>query len=65
MYKEKFSELINDTDLYLEYVWRPRRTTMEVLTDFANVLEFSINDLFDMFPQMKPRQFSIASDTRG
>ena len=61
MYREKLSELITDYDLYLEYVWKPRRTTVEVLADFTTVLQFSINDLFDIFPPMKPRQFSVAS----
>ena len=61
MYRDKLAELVADFDLYLEYVWKPRRTTMEVLADFAPVLQFSIDDLFDIFPPMKPRQFSIAS----
>lgn len=61
MYQEKLLELVSDHDLYLEYVWRPKRTTMEVLSDFEHALELGLNDLFDLFPLVRPRQFSIAS----
>lgn len=64
LYQEKLLELVSDYDLYLEYVWRPKRTTLEVLSDFEHALALGLNDLFDIFPLVRPRQFSIASAPR-
>ena len=60
-YTEKLMELAQDYDLYEDYVTKPRRTTHEVLLDFKNFLNPSFLDLFEIFPIIKPRYFSIAS----
>ncbi|KAJ3396112.1 NADPH-dependent diflavin oxidoreductase 1 [Lobulomyces angularis] len=43
------------------YCFRVKRTTFEVLQDFHSVKEFPIDYIFDLFPTIKPRSFSIAS----
>lgn len=47
-------------DSYLDYVWRPKRRPVEVLEDFRSV-KLSVDLVFDLFPWIKPRSFSIAS----
>lgn len=42
------------------YCMRPKRTIAEVLFDFKPV-EIPFDYLLDLFPQLKPRSFSIAS----
>ncbi len=49
-------------DLY-EYVTRTRRTILEVLAEFQG-LQIPLNYIFDVFPIMRPRQFSIASSSK-
>ncbi|KAF5341537.1 hypothetical protein D9758_012557 [Tetrapyrgos nigripes] len=49
-------------DLY-EYCFRPRRTIIEVLSDFRNV-KIPKDYIFDVFPFLRPRQFSIASSIK-
>jgi sulfite reductase alpha subunit-like flavoprotein len=46
-------------DLY-DYSSRVRRTIVEVLDDFKH-LKIPINYIFDIFPPLRPREFSIAS----
>lgn len=63
--KEKFVEFTTaegQQDLY-EYCNRPRRNILEVLYDFsANTTKhLPLEYLFDLFPVIKPRAFSIAS----
>lgn len=61
MYSKKLKELGTDLDLYNLYVWRPKRTILEVLKDFSPVLSFTVSDLFDIFTVIQARHFSIAS----
>jgi len=67
--KEKFIEFTTaegQQDLY-EYCNRPRRNMLEVLEDFqlhaAPYIPFEY--LFDLFPPIKPRAFSIASSPKA
>lgn len=59
---EKLQELVHDLDLYLDYVWRPKRSTLDVLDDFIDYAQEAIglDDLFDFFFSIQPRQFSLA-----
>ncbi|XP_041098613.1 NADPH-dependent diflavin oxidoreductase 1 isoform X2 [Polyodon spathula] len=44
------------------YCTRPRRTALEVLSDFPHTTAaLSVEYLLDLFPEIKPRSFSIAS----
>lgn len=51
-------------DSFLDYVWRPKRRPAEILRDFGS-LKVPLDCLFDLFPWIKPRSFSIASYTPG
>jgi sulfite reductase alpha subunit-like flavoprotein len=46
-----------------EYVQRPRRTILEVLLDFRHT-KVPKEYIFDLFPLMRPREFSIASSIK-
>ena len=46
-----------------EYVQRPRRTILEVLLDFRHA-KVPKEYIFDLFPLMRPREFSIASSVK-
>ena len=46
-------------ELY-EYCYRVRRTILEVLSEFRHV-QVPKDYVFDMFPPLRPREFSIAS----
>ena len=46
-----------------EYVQRPRRTILEVLLDFRHT-RVPKEYIFDLFPLMRPREFSIASSIK-
>lgn len=46
-----------------EYVQRPRRTILEVLLDFRHA-KVPKEYIFDLFPLMRPREFSIASSIK-
>uniref|UniRef100_A0A671QA07 NADPH-dependent diflavin oxidoreductase 1 n=1 Tax=Sinocyclocheilus anshuiensis TaxID=1608454 RepID=A0A671QA07_9TELE len=49
-------------DALHSYCNRPRRTALEVLADFPHTAaELSIDCLLDLFPDIQPRSFSIAS----
>ncbi|KAG9354602.1 hypothetical protein JZ751_001315 [Albula glossodonta] len=62
--KEKlreFSSAKGQEDLY-SYCNRPRRTALEVLADFPHTTaELTVDYLLDLFPEIQPRSFSIAS----
>lgn len=47
-------------DEYFDYATRPRRSIVEVLQEF-NTLKIPWQEIIDIFPIMRPRQFSIAS----
>ena len=63
--QEKFIEFTTfdgQQDLF-DYCNRPRRNTLEVLYDFSlhTVPNIPFEYLFDLFPIIKPRSFSIAN----
>ncbi|RVE65475.1 hypothetical protein OJAV_G00116890 [Oryzias javanicus] len=48
------------------YCNRPRRTALEVLTDFPHTTaELKVDYLLDLFPEIQPRSFSIASSLKA
>ncbi len=62
LHKERLQELVQPEfldDLY-NYCYRPRRTFVEILQDFASV-RIPLTYLLDVFPLMKFREFSISS----
>ena len=63
--KEKFIEFttIEGQQELFNYCNRPRRNSLEVLSDFSlhTVPNIPFEYLFDLFPVMKPRSFSIAN----
>lgn len=62
LYREKLLDLASDTDdAYFEYVARPRRSTLECLADFQASIRLHLDDLFDVFPRINPRSFSVAN----
>lgn len=59
---EKLLEIANqDHDLYLDYCVRPKRSPLEVLDDFMSVQCMPMQLVFELFPLIRPRSFSIAS----
>jgi sulfite reductase alpha subunit-like flavoprotein len=68
-YREKLMELSStsaDDDIYGEYVWRPRRTAAEVLADFSmGLAPVPVDWIFDMFPPLRAREYSISSSSRA
>ncbi|CAJ0591291.1 unnamed protein product [Cylicocyclus nassatus] len=63
--KEKLLEFITPENLdhFLDYTTRMRRTTAEVLRDFpATSANIPPERLFDLFVNIRPRAFSIASE---
>ncbi|KAG6455741.1 NADPH-dependent diflavin oxidoreductase 1 [Manduca sexta] len=62
--KEKCLELSSPEgqEEWLNYCRRPKRTALEVLHDFhKSASKLTIEILFELFPTIKPRSFSIAS----
>ncbi|KAF9265084.1 riboflavin synthase domain-like protein [Marasmius fiardii PR-910] len=62
---ERLDELLAESgadDLY-EYCYQVRRTIREVLTEFRGV-RIPMEYVFDVFPPLRPRQFSIASSVK-
>ncbi|OCB88873.1 riboflavin synthase domain-like protein [Sanghuangporus baumii] len=64
MEKEKLSEFCTTqgADELYEYVTRVRRTICEVIAEFRS-LKIPKEYIFDLFPLLRPRQFSIASSS--
>lgn len=61
MHLEKLKEIATDEDAYLDYVYRPKRSIVEVLADFQLTLQLPVERVFDIFSRIKPRMFSIAN----
>ncbi|KAG5459526.1 MAG: hypothetical protein BJ554DRAFT_62 [Olpidium bornovanus] len=63
--REKLQEFASTEgqEVLQEYCYLQKRTPLEVLRDFPNTRP-PPEYCFDLFPEMKPRQFSIASDRR-
>ena len=67
--KEKFIEFTTtegQQDLF-DYCNRPRRNSLEVLNDFSihTVPNIPLEYIFDIFPIIKPRSFSIANSLKA
>ncbi|KAF7330350.1 NADPH-dependent diflavin oxidoreductase 1 [Mycena venus] len=63
--REKLEEFLSREgadDLY-DYCYRVRRTIREVLAEFRHV-KIPMEYIFDVFPPLRPRQFSIASSAK-
>ena len=60
--KNRLAEFANPeyTDELFDYTTRPRRSILEVLQEF-HAVKVPWEWLFDVFPPLRPRQFSIAS----
>jgi sulfite reductase alpha subunit-like flavoprotein len=55
----EFTSPEGQEDLY-DYCYRARRTAFEILTDFRSV-RIPLKYLLDLFPMMRPRDFSISN----
>lgn len=64
MHQEKLLELSKDEGEYLDYVWRPKRSILEIIKDFQPTLKIGIDRILQVFQPIKPRQFSIANDVK-
>ncbi|KAM9734721.1 NADPH-dependent diflavin oxidoreductase 1 [Menidia menidia] len=61
----EFSSAAGQDDLH-GYCNRPRRTALEVLGDFPHTTaELHVDYLLDLFPEIQPRSFSIASSLKA
>lgn len=61
----EFSSAAGQDELH-SYCNRPRRTALEVLADFPHTAaELSADYLLDLFPEIQPRSFSIASSLKA
>ncbi|XP_072310185.1 NADPH-dependent diflavin oxidoreductase 1 [Eucyclogobius newberryi] len=61
----EFSSAAGQGDLHA-YCTRPRRTALEVLSDFPRTTaEVKVDYLLDLFPEIQPRSFSIASSLKA
>ncbi|ODQ54393.1 NADPH-dependent FMN and FAD containing oxidoreductase-like protein [Saitoella complicata NRRL Y-17804] len=69
MHAEKLTEFCgttsdNQEDLW-DYTTRPRRNILEVLADFKETLSIPVEYVLDLFPMLKPRQYSLASSLKA
>ncbi|KAE9385814.1 riboflavin synthase domain-like protein [Gymnopus androsaceus JB14] len=62
--KERLDEFLSAdlADELYDYCYRVRRTIQEVLSEFRNA-QIPRDYIFDVFPPLRPRQFSIASSS--
>ncbi|XP_029300133.1 NADPH-dependent diflavin oxidoreductase 1 [Cottoperca gobio] len=61
----EFSSAAGQDELH-SYCNRPRRTALEVLADFPHTTaELNADYLLDLFPEIQPRSFSIASSLQA
>ncbi|XP_074546850.1 NADPH-dependent diflavin oxidoreductase 1 [Halichoeres trimaculatus] len=62
---QEFSSAAGQDELH-SYCNRPRRTALEVLADFPHTTaELKADYLLDLFPEIQPRSFSIASSLQA
>ncbi|TNN32896.1 NADPH-dependent diflavin oxidoreductase 1 [Liparis tanakae] len=62
---QEFSSAAGQDELH-GYCNRPRRTALEVLTDFPHTTaDIKVDYLLDLFPEIQPRSFSIASSLQA
>lgn len=62
---QEFSSAAGQDELY-SYCNRPRRTALEVLADFPHTTaDLRVDYLLDLFPEIQPRSFSIASSLKA
>lgn len=63
--REKLDEFLSKerADELYEYCYRVRRTILEVLSEFRHV-QVPKDYVFDVFPPLRPREFSIASSLK-
>jgi FAD binding domain len=62
-FEVSLSNLAHTQDDLYEYCFRVRRTIQEVLTEFRSA-KIPKEYIFDLFPPMRPREFSIASSIK-
>lgn len=62
--QEKLRDFCNfeESEELYNYANRPRRLILETLLEFQNNLRIPIEHVFEIFPKIKPRLFSIASN---
>ena len=62
MHKERLQEFTDPQflDEYFDYTTRPRRSILEILQEFDSV-RIPWQEVINVFPMIRPRQFSIAS----
>ncbi|KAJ1922182.1 NAPDH-dependent diflavin reductase [Mycoemilia scoparia] len=56
----EFASAEGQDDMH-SYCTRPKRTLLEVLGDFTSIKDVPLNYIFDVFPPLRPRYFSISS----
>ncbi|KAF8958554.1 hypothetical protein BDZ97DRAFT_1668283 [Flammula alnicola] len=63
--REKLDEFLSPqgADELYEYCYRVRRTILEILSEFRHV-KIPRDYIFDVFPPLRPREFSIASSVK-
>lgn len=59
-HRNRMIEFTTDLDDLFNYTSRPRRTLLEVITEFDS-FKIPIAYILDLLPPLRPRQFSIAS----
>ncbi|RDX49050.1 riboflavin synthase domain-like protein [Lentinus brumalis] len=66
MEREKLEEFLTEegADELYDYCQKPRRTIREVLEEFRSA-KIPREYIFDVFPPLRPRQFSIASSNKA
>ena len=64
MHRDKLIELSKDEGEYLDYVWRPKRSILEILKDFQPTIKIKVDRILQVFQPIKPRQFSIANNVQ-
>ncbi|XP_023253692.1 NADPH-dependent diflavin oxidoreductase 1 isoform X2 [Seriola lalandi dorsalis] len=61
----EFGSVAGQSELH-SYCNRPRRTALEVLADFPHTTaQLKVDYLLDLFPEIQPRSFSIASSLQA